>query len=479
MSTTKRIAKNFIWLLGGNIASGGLLFLIYVFLARVLGVWAFGLLSFAQAVTSYLVLLVDSGLSLFGMNKIAANKSIAGHLALNIFAVRLSIALLLYLASALLVTFLPIAANMKLLFLLAFIFIFYRALNADWVFQGLEQMEFITVGKLAYTLLAGGLALLLVKGPADLLGAVAIISLAGVLVSGLMLIFLFRRVLTVDFGWLAPAQWANYFLLALPLGASLAMIQVCNNLDTVMLGFMDRPEMVGYYNAAYKIFFIGLGIFCTWLSTAMPVASARFQTDQEAAHRFLQKFLRLTLILIVPLVLLTFLAAPLIIRLFFGSQYDQAVLGLRILCWALLPMSLGSTYGVLILIPSGHYNLFLYSSLAGATVNLVFNLLLIPAFSFYGAASATLLAELAALAVVYRFSRSVMTLEFLPAVGKPLVYTLLAGLAWFLARSWLTVHHWLVSQSLAGLAFVSVYLAMLFVWDKTFILGFAKELKSK
>jgi O-antigen/teichoic acid export membrane protein len=479
MSTTKRIAKNLVWLLGGNITSGSLIFLMYVFLARVLGAAAFGLLSFAQAFTSYLVLLVDSGLSLFGMNEIARDKTMAGHLALNIFAVRLLIAVTVYLISALLIMILPVASQLKPLFLLTFIFIFYRAMNADWVFQGLEQMEYITVGKMAYALLAGGLVLLLVRCPADLLRAAGIISLIGLLVSSLMLAFLFKRPLPLNFHWLVPGKWFAYFLTALPLGASLAMIQIYNNLDTVMLGFLDRPEMVGYYNAAYKIFYVGVGLFYTWLSTAMPVVSARFQADKESAQRFLQKFLRLTLLFIVPLVLLIFLAAPTIISLVFGAQYDQAVLGLRILCWTLLPIALGSTYGVLILIPSGKYNLFLLAAVAGALVNIVLNFILIPVFSFYGAAYATVLAELAALAVAYHYARPIIRLELVRAVGKPLLYTLLAVLAWLLASGLFRAEHWVFRQLIASLVFGAIYTLMLYFMDKDFIFGFVKELINK
>src|SRR3989339_1544991 len=154
MSTTKGIAKNFSWLLGGAVLSSLINFFTTIYVARILGASAFGLFVFAQAFLMYLVLIVDSGLSILGTREIAKEKENAGTVSINILAVRLILAFFVFIVATLIVLFLPLYAELKYLFIATFIFVFYRAINVDWAFQGLEKMNYISMAKVFFSILS-------------------------------------------------------------------------------------------------------------------------------------------------------------------------------------------------------------------------------------------------------------------------------------------------------------------------------------
>src|SRR3989339_767888 len=115
MSTTKGIAKNFSWLLGGAVLSSLINFFTTIYVARILGASAFGLFVFAQAFLMYLVLIVDSGLSILGTREIAKEKENAGTVSINILAVRLILAFFVFIVATLIVLFLFFIGRLMLI----------------------------------------------------------------------------------------------------------------------------------------------------------------------------------------------------------------------------------------------------------------------------------------------------------------------------------------------------------------------------
>lgn len=475
-SVTKRIAKNFSWLLAGNIASGLINFSLIVYIARVLGSANFGLVQLAQAFLLYLVIIVDSGLSIYGTREIARERAKAVGVAVNIFALRLVIAFIVFLISLLVLWVLPLSAMLRSLFMLTFMLVFYRAISTDWVFQGLERMEYVALFKLLFTISSFGLIVLLVKKPADLLFIPFSQFVAGSLIGLIFVGFLFRKQLPFKFGLIDPGRWPAAFLLAVPLGISIVFMQIYDNLDTIMLGLMDQAAVVGFYNAAYRIFYLFAGVFALWLTTVVPIACKRMADDPKKTTGFLEKYMRLTLLVIVPITIFAFLSAPLFIKMVFGQEYLPAVPALRCLIWALIPLTIGYSYGSLVLIPAGLFNGFLASVGVGALTNIIFNLLLIPSFSLVGAAIATIIAQIGAGFASYLFSRRVIKLGFIPFLIKPLVVSLLAYAVFVLFYEFMPFLDATARLLVGNVVFLLISGLLLILLEKQFIFSFIREI---
>ncbi|MBI5399116.1 flippase [Candidatus Saganbacteria bacterium] len=477
MSATKRIAKNFSWLFIGSIVSGTLNFLLTIYLARVLHAAVYGLYSFVQAFFVYLVLFMDAGLPLLGTQEIARDRDKFGPLAINILAIRLVVACSIYIISAAIIIFSRMDSNLRWLFLSVFLLIFYRALIVDWLFQGIEKMEYMALARVAYAAATFGLIILIVRKPEDLLFAPLIQFVIGVLVSLSLLVVLFKRFLKIDLKFIALRTWPQIYLRALPLGAALILLQIYTNLDVIMLGFFDTKEVVGYYNAAYQLLNIMIASFAAWQAAVLPTAVRRLNSDLSAAKLFIDKYLRLSILIFVPLIVIVFILAPSLVAWLYGAEYAPAASALRYLIWVMVSIVIGSVHGITILIAAGKYNIFLKGALIGALVNIVLNFVLIPQYSFAGAAVATIIAEISAASYSIFYGRKIVKVAVLSGLWRPLLMVVPAMLAAWLAAFW--VNNPFVAPYLESLVFVFVYALVVCLVEKEFIFSFIKELIKK
>ena len=475
MSATKRIARNFSWLIVGNTISGIINFLAAVYIARTLQAAAFGMLAFVQAFLVYLVLIVDSGFSLFGSREIAKNRENAAKISINILALRVVISALLYLLCSLILFVFPIDSSMRLLFLLVFLLIFYRALNIDWIFQGLERMEYIAVAKLIVSVFSFVMIVAAIKIPADIYRVPLLQLIAGMTVSLAMIFFLYRKVIKFDLNQLTVNQWPNYFILALPLGASILMIQIYNNLDIIMLGILKNPTDVAYYSIAYQVFYVFFGAFYLWLSTAMPIMSHRINVDINAAERFISKFTKISLMIFIPAIICVCIAADQIVGIIFGPAYLPAAFPLRILIWNLVIIVIGSIYGALILIPAGKFKEYFRSAMVGAIVNIPMNLILIPVYGVKGAAIATLLSEGAALVIAYNYKRNIIKTETLKYFYKPILVSLISAAGYIVVMNGALFMPPVLRVLTSLSVFIVLYLLIMLIKEREFIVDFIRE----
>ena len=474
--TTKRIAKNFSWLLLGSLLGGGVSFLTTIYLARRFGVATFGLYRFALAFQAYLIIIVDFGLSLLGMREIAKEKNSAGAIALNILSLKLVISFAVFIISCFILFILPLSIEIKALFVLTFALVFHRALYPDWVYQGLEKMEFIALSWTMSSLGAFFFILFFVKGPGDLLLAPLIQFLSGICASLFFVFILFRFIAPVRLAAFSLGNWSKYFFLAMPLGISILVSQIYHNMDTIMLGFLARPESVGYYTSAYQIFFVLFSLFYLWQATAAPVASHMLHFDKENAKVFLKKYLRLTILFITPTVIVVFLCSPLIITLLFGPKYLPASFALKYLIWALLPMVLGGMSSILILLPAGCFRELLIAVTVGAGVDVVMNLILIPPFGYIGAAIAALMAQSSAAFFAFVYARRVVDIDLFGVAFLPLMISAVAAIATsgaYFAFSFLRLNF---GALFTAAVFCAIWSVLTLIFERKFVFDFIKEI---
>jgi O-antigen/teichoic acid export membrane protein len=465
-SATKKIARNYSWLLSGSLISGAANFFTNVYIARVLGVNAFGLFKFAQAFLNYLILLVDSGLSTLGTIEIAKDKKSVWPITLNLMALRLLLALTAFILAVLVMLLLPITWELRALFACTFLYVFYRALNLDWAFQGLEEMGFIAVAKVMYAVLFLLSMLYLVRSAGDLLRVPFLQSLAGLVTAIIFLLIFLKRTPNRDPEAVDRKKMTDYLWQSAPLGLSAFLVQIYNNLDSIMLGVISGSVVVGYYNAAYQVYYLCLAFFILWQSTAIPVASSKLNEDRAKAEQFLTKYLRLTMLAVVPAVIAVYFAAPLAVKLLYGNTYQEAGMALRWLIWTMIPCAVGYTYGSLLLIPSGNSRGFLAAVAGGALVNLVLNFLLIPHYGYAGAAVATIAAEATVALIGIRLARTIIRLPLPAILAKPAFFALAAVMpVWFIPLSTLA----------KGISFLGIYLVLALLWERTFVLSFIRE----
>ena len=161
-------------------------------------------------------------------------------------------------------------------------------------------------------------------------------------------------------------------------------------IDQVMIGVMLGNYEVGLYAAAVKLveawYFIP-GIICASLFPAIINAK---KTDPGIYRRRLKNLYILMIVTSVAIALPISLLAKPIIYILFGSGYLESVNVLRIYAWSSVGMFLNMAI-YQYLISENFVKTIFWLNLIAMIVNVVLNLIFIPAFGLLGAAWATLI----------------------------------------------------------------------------------------
>lgn len=474
--STKRIAKNFFFLSSGQVISALVSFFVNIYLARVLTAQGYGLISFATAIFVYLTFIVDAGLASFGMREVAKYKEKAAEYGLNILVLRLLSAVIVYALSAVVVTLLPLSVQMKTLFLLTILMLVASAFSLDWVFKGLERMQFVSFSMM----IQGALYLLLIvsfiRGFHDFLKVPLFLFISNFVASFFLFSAFLVQVPGIDPAAIHVKKWISYISQSIPMAAAYMLIQVYYNLDMIMLGFMKTSQVVGLYSAAYKFLYAGMMFLGLWQASSLPTVMRLYVADKNAARDFIVKYLRLTLLLTVPAATLAFALPRELVHVVFGAAYYGSVTAMRILIWNMVVVSINGIYGGFILFAANRQKDIMYGVGIGAVCNIILNFILIPPFSLVGAAVATLLTETVVIFTLYYWARTEFVVGWLTPLVKPAFSSLASFLCAYFVLGLFRVGD-LVRLVGFSFVFAVVYLALIVLlgeWD--FLLNFIRTI---
>lgn len=192
LASNKTILKNFSYLGLLQIFNLIIPLLTYPYLLTTLGRETYGLIVFAQAVISYLVILVS-----FGFNKIAT-KEVSIHrndseklteIISAVFIIKGIIFMASFLFLYLILHFIPQSRGYEILFYLSLWLCLYEWIFPLWYFQGIERMKYITFTTLVSRVIFVGLIFLLIKTKEDYL-YLPIINGIGALIAGFFSVYI-------------------------------------------------------------------------------------------------------------------------------------------------------------------------------------------------------------------------------------------------------------------------------------------------
>ncbi|NPV54706.1 MAG: flippase [Firmicutes bacterium] len=425
-----RAISNLINLLIATLITESIGFIVVAYLARKLTTVGFGRLAFAQAILSYFILLGDFGLNLFGTREVARNRGNIQKIVNGVVTLQGTLSTIAAGLMVLFASLIPRPPEDKALIMLYSITIILTGISIDWVFRGLERMAIVACSRIIRALIYSGLVFLLVREQSDILKVPLYAIISAALAVAVMAAIYIKKC-----GWIRPyfnVEFSRYALkIGIPFFFSIVLIRIYYNLDTVMLGFMKTDEMVGLYNAAYKIILVILGLGGLLQEALFPLSARYFKESQEKLKILLNISEKIYITLALPIgVGGTLLAKPILV-LIYGSSYDGATMPFQILLWTVIVIFFTLTFG-LALMTCDQERVYMLCVGCGALVNIVLNLMLIPSFGMAGAAIATLISEsvVAVIAVflVNKLRRAVY-INAKSCILKPAMASAIMGLA--------------------------------------------------
>lgn len=417
----------------GDFVAKTLNFLAFVYLARTLGVEGYGVLEFAISILTYFLLFADGGLEPWATREAASGADIR-KLAARIVPLRFVFALGSFGALLVLLFFLPNYPGLRTIMILFGLTLFVQAINLKWVFMGQERMTRVAAGLVIAQIVFASAIFLVVQTPQSVVW-VPILKLVSDLAMAAYFGWLFVKThgdLRLRFTLRKPGTALRP---ALTLGTSHGLAAISYNFDTILIGLLLSPMMVGLYNAAYKPVTVLLAMPTTYFLGLFPALSRAHAQDRDSFQLIATQSFRFAAVCAVPLGIgAYFLAAP-IINFLFGSAYANAAPVLRILGWSAVLVILRGTFRQS-LNAAGRSGLDLRCASAAVLLNITLNLLLIPRYGIIGAASATLVSEVLWFSLAYYyFNRHIVQLKLLPILLQPVMAAIVMGLFLLLTPS--------------------------------------------
>jgi O-antigen/teichoic acid export membrane protein len=194
----------------------------------------------------------------------------------------------------------------------------------------------------------------------------------------------------MEFDW---SFWKPTIREALPFGLTGVFGMIYTNISSVMLSVMQGNEVVGWYNAAYRLILVLLFIPAAFGLAIFPNISRFYIISQSSLRVAIEKYFKYMVILALPIAVGTTLVADRIILLVFGQGYTQSIIALQILVWTVVLTFAGAAFVKMFESTNRQIVVARVSGICMAA-NIILNLLLIPRFSYVGASIATLVTEL-------------------------------------------------------------------------------------
>jgi O-antigen/teichoic acid export membrane protein len=416
-------------LYGAEILNNVLRFVSVAYLARVLGAEGFGKIGFATAVLAYFTLLINLGLDTFGTREVARDQTQVKPYVSNILGIRILSAILSFILLSIFVLLIPKSPEVKKLIIFFGLGLFTFSFTLEWVFLGIEKMEYIAFSRILQQIFYVTLIFLLIRRSEQIL-SIPIIQFGSAVVAILLLSYVFIQKfgfykINFNFG-----SWKKILRQSLPMGLSFIMIQIYYNFDVILLGFMKSEEVVGWYSGAYKIILLINTIGLIYYNTIFPLVSRYYKSSLEKLKTLLTYTAKLMTMVVIPLGIGGVFTARPIMDLIYGEKFRGGVIAFQILIWVVCIIWISCVYGNSLLACDGQKK-FLVGVSLGAITNIISNLILIPKFSLIGAAISTILAEGVVFVYMYHNFSKIVKIEFVKYLPKPLFAGIPMGLFLF------------------------------------------------
>lgn len=384
----------------GKVISVAIGLITIAFLTRFLGDEGFGEYTTVISFMGFFGILADLGLYLIAAKEISKEGADEAKILGNIFSLRFITVFVMLIAGALVALFFPYPPQVKQAMFLG-IFAF-ASVSGTQVLVGVFQKHLVfyrlTASEIIQRLVFLGGVVLLIRlelGLTYFILALAVANSIHFLISWKMAQMLIPFRLQFDFSF-----WKQILTKSWPLAASVVLNLIYFRADIIILSFFKSAADVGVYGLSYKILEVLMAFPAMFAGLIMPFLAQYAFSEWDKFRLYLQKSLDAILLIIVPMVITTLFFARPIINLIGGSGFTDADKVLKILIFATALIYLGNLFGYTIVALDAQKKM-LWGYGAGAGAGLILYFILIPKFTYFGAATATLIVESIVLVFLY------------------------------------------------------------------------------
>lgn len=342
--------------------------IISILAARTLGLTGFGILSLVLSLFTMFELLITLGLDNVIIRDVAISHSktklfFSHGIIIGLLASLIGFLLLLALSNLMQYSQEIKIAIYQMASLLFPSFLYYLLEN---IFIGLEKAKVVLVGALCRDVSLVIIGFYLLGREASVQAVITSIFMARMIGCAGLLILAWQKKVELfsflDFGFLKSLSRSipTFFWIGI---ASCVFLEI----DTVILSKTLAVSELGLYNLAKRIFRVSNIFYYSVAMASFPTITQTLSTSMENRISVHNRLLKAMAVLSFGLILMTFLFSGVVIHFFFGEQFMMAVKYIKILIWAVMPLSLSLLFSRF-LIAGGEQSKDLYSTVLGLIV---------------------------------------------------------------------------------------------------------------
>jgi O-antigen/teichoic acid export membrane protein len=456
MNSDSKVGRNTIYLLVSNFAGLCISLGFNVVLARSLGVDRFGEFAFAISFIGLFSVFVEFSLQMLVVRDVARNPSTAPAYLGNSLALKTVLFVLAFTCAALTASVLSYPLEVRLLLSILMLSVLFDGVRkcCDALFAATERMQYSAVLLTAEKALVATFGLIALYMHNSVL-AIGLSYVAAHAVSQLASLVLLKRKVGVNPGRVEYEFCRELAQRALPFFAISLIAALYADIDKLFLFSMKDTMAVGFYAAVYRLVTLPTQFSSSFHQAIYPLLSKHAAVPERVRLvEIFRRSVRYLMFAAVPLAIgVTALAEP-IIQMVYGTSYVPATMALQVLIWA-YALEFFNPFFARVLFVMDCQRLVLIAVSSATGVNILLNCVLIPLYSFSGAAIATLISA----AVIFVFLFVFVIRQFPPvSLGVSAAKVALAGVVMWIVLALLHGGPFLVVASAGGLVYVTCLL---------------------
>lgn len=262
--------------------------------------------------------------------------------------------------------------------------------DVNWFYFGLEKFKLTITRNCIIKVISLILILCFVKTQ-DHLARYTFIMAGSTVASQVYLVLLLHKYVTY-----AKESWRSSYrhlksclLLFIPVIA----FGIYRVMDKTMLGSLSTVTELGYYENAERLINIPISVITALGTVMLPRMSYVLRDKSADFKKPIFESMKLALLLACIMGGGLYLISNDIVIVLFGDAFYPSGMIIRLLSVTVIASAWANVIRTQFLIPKGMDNVYVFSTVGGAAVNLVFNLLLIGRFGATGACVGTIAAE--------------------------------------------------------------------------------------
>ena len=275
------------------------------------------------------------------------------------------------------------------------LFLISAVVDINWFFFGIEKFDITVTRNAIIKVLSTLLIFMLVKSPDSIL-IYTIIMAGSTLLSQLYLVAILHKYINF-YPLNIPKSIKLHFTKCLVLFIPVIAYSIYRVMDKTMIGGIISTTELGYYENAEKIINIPIGILTAIGTVMLPFMSKQVKKDQSSMgdekNDVLYRMFQVCFLIMIPMAFILLIIAKDFTSIYFGAGFEKSGDILILLSSTIIFATVANVIRTNYLIPNEEDKIYVTSTIVGAVVNLILNLVLIKSLGAIGACIGTIAAE--------------------------------------------------------------------------------------